>query len=151
MLAVVRIRGNVGIRKEFKDTLKMLKLDSVNSCIVIQETDSYRGMIKKVKDLVTFGEIDLETFTEILKKRGRLNGNKRLNEAELKHIGYGSVEKLAEDIFKGKTSFKEIESLKPVFKLTPPSGGFKATRTHYPNGDLGYRGKEIEKLIKKMI
>ncbi len=35
-------------------------------------------------------------------------------------------------------------------KLNPPRGGFKSIRRHYPGGDLGYRGKDIEKLLERM-
>jgi large subunit ribosomal protein L30 len=36
--------------------------------------------------------------------------------------------------------------------LTPPSKGFrKSIKQHYPDGELGYRGKEINVLLKRMI
>jgi len=40
---------------------------------------------------------------------------------------------------------------KKVIPLKPPKGGFRSVRTNYPKGDLGYRGKAINDLIKKMM
>ena len=151
MLAVIRVRGSVNVWKKFKDTMKMLRLKAVNNCVVVPDNSSYRGMIMKVKDYVTFGEIDLETFIAMMKKRGRTEGDKRLDEKTIAATGFKTVEELTKAIFDGKVSITRVPSLKPVFRLTPPSKGFKSTKTQYPKGDLGYRGKDINKLIKRMI
>lgn len=152
MFAVIRIRGKIGIKKEIEDTLRMLRLNSVNNCVVVPENPSFKGMIEKVKDYVTYGEIDKETLIAMLKKRLRLEGNRRLDEKNLKEIiGVDSFEVLAEKIIKGELKLKDLESVKPVFRLTPPSKGFKSVKEHYPKGDLGYRGKEINELLKRMI
>lgn len=151
MLAVVRIRGTVGVRREFEDTMKILRLKSPNNCVVVPDTPTYRGMVNKVKDYVTFGELDFETFLATMEKRGRLEGNKRLDEKSVKELEFETIEGLAKSIFEGKTTFKKIDGLIPVFKLTPPSGGFKSTKLHHPKGDLGYRGQAINELIKRMI
>ncbi|MEM2203989.1 MAG: 50S ribosomal protein L30, partial [Sulfolobales archaeon] len=43
--------------------------------------------------------------------------------------------------------------VKPVFRLHPPSGGFKGSiKKPYGNGgELGYRGQDINDLIRRMI
>ncbi|MBW2974227.1 uL30 family ribosomal protein, partial [Candidatus Woesearchaeota archaeon] len=69
-IAVIRVRGSVNLKKEVKDTLELLRLYRKNYCIVVDDTPSYKGMITKVKDYVTFGEIDDETFKELIEKRG---------------------------------------------------------------------------------
>jgi large subunit ribosomal protein L30 len=38
-----------------------------------------------------------------------------------------------------------------VIHLKPPAKGFKAIKSHWPKGDLGYRGDKINELIKRMI
>jgi large subunit ribosomal protein L30 len=108
-------------------------------------------MIMKVKDYITFGEIDLDTFVAMLKKRGRVEGNKRLDDKTVVTTGYKTMDELAKAIFEGKVNMRQVPKLKPVFRLTPPSKGFKSTKTQYPKGDLGYRGKAINELIKRMI
>ena len=151
MLAVVRVKGSVGVRQKFEDAMKMLRLTELNRCVVVPDDPSHRGMVTKVRDYVTFGEIDFETFLAMLKKRGRLEGDKRLDEKAIKELGYENVEKLAKDIFEGKVKMKDVPKLKLVFRLTPPSGGFKSTKLHYPKGDLGDHGDAINELLKRMI
>ncbi|MCS7106175.1 MAG: 50S ribosomal protein L30 [Candidatus Aenigmarchaeota archaeon] len=150
MFAVIRIRGRT--RREIEDTLKMLRLKHVNNCVILPETPSFKGMIQKVKDFVTWGEIDKETLVELLKKRLRTLGDKRVDENVLKEVtNFNSFEDFASALIEGKVKLKDFEKLKPVFRLTPPSKGFKSIKEHYPKGDLGYRGKEINELLKRMM
>jgi len=152
LFAVIRIRGRVGVRKEIEDTLKMLRVEKVNNCVLVEETPSFKGMLEKVKDYVTWGEIEKETLVSLLKKRLRLKGNKRVDEKVLKEVtGFNSFEEFAENLIEGKVKLRDYEEIAPVFRLTPPSKGFKSIKEHWPKGDLGYRGKEINELIKRMI
>ncbi len=151
MIAVIRIRGRVGVRRDIEDTLKLLRLKRVNHCVVVPETPSYLGMIKKVKDYVAYGKINFETFLELLKWRGRLEGDKRLTEEEVKKLGFDSIEDLARKLYNGEIKFKDVPKLKPVFRLRPPKGGHKSIKEHYPRGSLGNWGEDINKLLEKMI
>ena len=152
MYAVVRIRGSVDVRKEAKDTLAMLRLKSQNNAMICTEDKEWKGMLQKVKDRVTFGEIDKKTLTLLLQRRLRTAGNKKVDEKVLKETtGYDNFEKFAEDIYSEKIKLKNFRKLKPFFRLTPPSKGFKSVKLHYPRGDLGYRGKEINELLERMI
>jgi large subunit ribosomal protein L30 len=152
MLAVVMIRGRAGLRKEIKDTLLMLNLKAPNNCVLIPETESYEGMLEKCKDVCTWGEIEKETLVKLLQKRLRAEGDKRVDEKLLKEItNFNSFEEFADALLSGKTKLKDFKKLKPVFRLTPPSKGFKSVKEAYPKGDLGYRGKEINELLERMI
>jgi len=153
LLVIIRIRGNVGVRKEIRETLKMLRLNRVNHAVVVPNTPSYQGMLQKVKDYVTWGEISKETLALLLEKRGLLEGNKRLtNDFLLENLKIKSIEELAEKIYNGKIKLSEVPKLKPVFRLHPPRGGFarKKRRPYRDGGELGYRGTDINKLIKRM-
>ncbi|MBW2979978.1 uL30 family ribosomal protein [Candidatus Woesearchaeota archaeon] len=75
-LAVVRIRGNIGLKNEVKDTLKMLNLHRNNYCTVVPNKDSFLGMVRKVKDYVAYGELDDETYKLLVEKRGEKKGDK---------------------------------------------------------------------------
>jgi len=70
-LAVVMIRGLVGIKFDIKKTLEMLRLRKKNVCVVIDDTPSNRGMLIKAKDYITWGEIDDATYKSLLEKRGK--------------------------------------------------------------------------------
>ena len=69
-IAVIRIRGNVGLRTEVKETLNMLRLYNKNFCSVVPNNKNYNGMVSKVKDYVTWGEIEDATSKELIEKRG---------------------------------------------------------------------------------
>jgi len=141
MYAVIRLKGLVKIREDFRDTLKMLRLNRKMHCVLLKEGDIEKGMLQKVKDRVTWGEIDDTILKLLIEKRGRKPGNKRLTQQE------------AEDAFnKIKSEQKFPDTMIPVFRLTPPSKGFKnSIKQHYPKGEQGYRGKEINELLKRMI
>ena len=139
LIAVIRIRGAFMMRKETKDTLKMLRLNRKNHCVLVRGTDSIKGMLQKTKDYMTFGEINEEVLKMLVAKRGRAAGNNRLTAEQ--------AEKAAKEILsEGKSNV-----LKPVFRLTPASGGFGEIKQFYPRGELGYRGEKINELLKKMI
>lgn len=152
MLAVVRVRGAIGVKKDIDDTLKMLRLNGANSCVTLEERPEIRGMLEKVKDFVTYGEVDKETLAALLKKRLRMHGSNRVDEKNLKEVtGFDSFENFAESLIGNRTKLKNFDMFQKSFALSPPSGGFKSIKEHYPKGDLGHRGKDINELLKKMI
>ncbi len=71
MIAVIRIRGQVGVEKSIAETFNRLKLRKKYSCIVIKKpTKEQMGMIKKLRNFVAYGDINEETHKELVKKRG---------------------------------------------------------------------------------
>jgi len=149
MLAVIRIRGDIGVKKEVKDTLKMLNLYRKNTCVIIPETPYFLGMIRKAKDYITWGEISEDVLKKMVEKRGRLEGDKKIDDAFLKKNKIKNMDEIIKKITEGK--IKEI-GIKPYFRLSPPSKGFKGSvKQHYPKGVLGYRKDKINELLKRMI
>ncbi|MBP2143002.1 large subunit ribosomal protein L30 [Methanococcus voltae] len=151
--AVIRVRGSVGVKKDIADTLKMLRLHKVNHCVIVPENEHYIGMVKKVKDFVTYGEIDNETFEKLILKRGRLAGNNRVSEEIVKEATDLSVSELAEKVMAGEIKLKDTE-VKPVFRLHPPRKGYDKEGIKRPfsvGGALGYRAGKINDLIIKMM
>jgi large subunit ribosomal protein L30 len=124
-IAIVRIRGNAKLKKSIKDSLNMLRLYRKNYCVVYEATPSIAGMVNKVKDYVTWGEINEETLKLLKEKRGEKTKDK-----------------------KGK------EVSKPYFRLAPPRKGFARKGIKIPfniGGALGNRKEKINELIKRMI
>ena len=68
-IAVIRIKGQVGLNKDINETLNRLKLRKKYSCVVIEGTKENLGMIKKVENQVAFGEINEETYAKLVEKR----------------------------------------------------------------------------------
>lgn len=56
-IAIVRVRGEINIRPEIKDTMRMLRIPNKHNMAIYPKTPSIIGMIKKVKDYATFGEV----------------------------------------------------------------------------------------------
>jgi large subunit ribosomal protein L30 len=154
---LVRIRGTVNVTGKIADTLDMLNLQRPNHASVIPKTESYMGMVNRVKDYVAYGDIDAPTMEALIKSRGRIMGNKPIDDAFVKAATankYATVQAFAKAVAEGKATLKELGAdAKPVFRLHPPEGGHKgSTKKHYAvKGELGYRGKEINELIKRMM
>lgn len=79
-IAAIRVRGDVCISKSIRDTLDMIHLHKRNFCAVYEKTPQTMGMLDKVKDHITWGEIDDETL-KILNDKRKVEGKKfyRLN------------------------------------------------------------------------
>lgn len=96
MVAIIRITGETGLRKEIVETLNRLRLKRKYSCIVLENPGKEQlGMLKKVRDFVAYGEINQETLKELKEKRGkkgkeffRLHPPRRGIDSK-KHFGYG--------------------------------------------------------------
>lgn len=152
MLAIVRVRGSVGVSGQLKDTMELMQMYAVNHCAVVAETPAMKGMIDKVQSFVTYGPITEETLVHLLEKRGRTAGNKRLDEAFLKTAKMKSVKELAKAIMAGKKP-KEL-GIKNVFRLKAPKKGYErgGIKKPYPlGGALGPRGPAINALLESMI
>ncbi len=159
LYAIIRIRGRVDVPPDVKYTLKLLRLHKKFHMVIYPaDQPGLEGMLQKVKDWVTWGEINYDTLVELLRKRGRTIGNKPLTdeyvETRLKNLGiYGGISGLAKALLDGKVKLHKLDGIKPVFRLHPPRGGFKkSTKRHYNDGgELGYRGEAINELIKRML
>ncbi len=153
-VAVVRLHGKMGLKKDVKDTLLMLRLYKKHTCVVLPNTPVYIGMINKVKEFVTWGEIKPEVFKKLLEKRGRLPGKKVLTEDYLKQKLKLNFDQFTEKFFEFKKELKDVPGLKPFFKLSPPKHGYEKKGTKKPfsmGGALGYRKSKINELIERMI
>jgi len=138
---IVRIRGDVGLKKSIKETLKRLRLRRKYSCIAITPSKEKLGMIKKVKDFVAFGEINEEKLKNLIEKRGLLLNKKKSKPK-------------TEDVIKGLKENKRLQifNLKPFFRLHPPRGGINSKKHFGTNkGVLGDNKEKINDLIERML
>ena len=152
-LVAVRIRGLSDISQEIKDTLVMLRLTRNCHATLLDDRPAYYGMLRKSKDCLTWGEVSQENIALLLKKRGRLVGDKKLTDDYAKALDYESLDALAEALFNVDVEFSSLPELKPVFRLRPPTKGFKGKvkKSFAAGGEAGYRGAEINKLLERMV
>jgi large subunit ribosomal protein L30 len=69
-VAVIRLRGTDDVNFKIEDTMRMLKLHKKMTCSVYDKTPTLMGMLMRVKDYCTYGEIDDETLKLLQDKRG---------------------------------------------------------------------------------
>lgn len=151
--AVVRVRGTVNVNPDTKRTLQLLNLTRANHCVLLEEKPSIKGMLQVAKDYVTWGEIEKDVLSKLISSRGKIEGDKELTDDYIKSAtSYDNVNKLSEAIIDNKFKYKDIPNVKPIFRLNPPKKGYEGIKRSFANkGTLGYRGKEINKLIARMI
>lgn len=149
--AVVRVRSSRKIKKEVQDTLDMLRLNRVNHCTVVPETPQYEGMLQKVKDMVTWGEIDIDTLVDILEKRSGMD-EKQLDDKIEEETQYDRIDEFAIAVTSDKITLDELDGFENVFRMHPPHGGYESVKKPFnTGGSLGYRGERINSLLQKML
>ena len=69
--AVVRVRGTVNIKPDIRKTLELLRLTRTNHCVLVEENEIYKGMLQKVKDYTTWGELSKDTLNKLMKSKAK--------------------------------------------------------------------------------
>ena len=134
--AVIQIRSTINAKREVADTLKMLNLHRVNNCTLIPKNNSYQGMLQKTKDYITWGEINEDTLMKLLT---HISPNIKEN-----------MKTILNDLLTNKKKLQEITN--PGIRLHPPLKGYRGIKKPFSmGGSLGYRGKEINELIFRMV
>jgi len=152
LLAIVRIRSGINRDGETLDALRLLRLERINTAVLLRASPSLDGQIMKIKDVACWGPIEKGALIHLLAKRGRLAGDRRLTEGDLKkETGYSSVEALAEDLLLNKVQLTGVRGLKPFFRLMPPSTRASRKRSGSDRGLLGDLGKGINAVLMKML
>ena len=131
----------------------MLHLTRNNYAVLIDDRPSFLGMLKTAQNHATWGEISKETVNALIKAKGRLVGNKKLSDEYAQSAGFKSLDELAEAMFNCSIEYWRLKNVQPVFKLHPPTKGFKGKikRSFTVGGELGYRGEKIGELVKRMF
>jgi large subunit ribosomal protein L30 len=151
-LCVIAVRGRVNMSYDNKKTLDYLRLHRKNTCSVLDNTPENLGMVRKVKDFITWGTIDEEVFKKIVLARGELLGNRKVKDSNDFDVG-----KVVKEFYEGKVKLRDFEtkySLKPFFRLHPPIKGFERKGIKQPfgkGGVLGDRKDKINILVEKML
>jgi len=151
--AVIRVRGQPDVNRDIEYTMGLLGLTRVNHCVVVPENASTKGMLQMIKDYCTWGEINQDTLTAMIRMRGRLAGDKEITDDYLKEKSdFATVEDLSKAIIENNYKMRDVEAVKPVFRLHPPIKGYEGNKRSYQNGGaLGYRGETINDLVNRML
>jgi large subunit ribosomal protein L30 len=149
---VVRMRGQINVPHWAKNTLNLLKLEKKFRATIIPAKDNTDGMLDAVKHYVSWQEANLDITKELLNKKGRKSGYKKITNEDLTKLGFKTIDDLAASISEGKVSMNKIKPIKPWFALSPPKHGFKrSTRKTYGEGGMLGQNKELAELVRSMM
>ncbi|MCL5009384.1 MAG: 50S ribosomal protein L30 [Candidatus Parvarchaeota archaeon] len=146
-LCVVRIASIVKKGGNVKDSSNALKLNKLYSCTLLEKNESNLKMLERIDNIVTYGEIDKDTLKALLKKRGMVSAKNKYEWDD------NSLEEFCDSFLEGKRSLSDLK-INNTFKLHPPIKGFerKGKKTPFSlGGAFGYRGNNINQLLKRMI
>ena len=149
---VVRICGQADVPYLATTTMSLLKLEKKYRATIIPEKENTLGMLRKIQHYVSWQEVDVETAKELLDKKARKTGYKKVTNEDITSVGFKSMDELATSLAEGKTSLSKLKPLKPWFALDPPRHGFKRStkRLYGQKGVLGYN-KELSTIVKRMM
>lgn len=163
---VVRMKGTVNVPQWANLTLENLHLNKKFRATIIPENEQTLGMLRKIKELVSWTSIDDAFIKEFVEKKGRISASKLVtaasatdpldkkdnNNIENKVSQNTDLSKVVSTISQNQTYLSKISGIKPWFALNPPKGGFrkKSKRSYSQNGILG-ENKELISLVKRMM
>jgi large subunit ribosomal protein L30 len=149
---VVRMTGQINVPHWAKTTLKLLKLDKKFRATIIPVKDNTNGMLDTVKHYVSWQEASPEITKELLNKKGRKEGYKKITDDDVTKLGFKTIDELASSVSEGKVSMNKIKPIKPWFALSPPKHGFRrSTRKTYGEGGILGQNKDLVELVRRMI
>ncbi len=149
---VVRMTGQINVPHWAKTTLKLLKLDKKFRATIIPAKDNTKGMLDTVKHYVSWQEADLDITKELLNKKGRKEGYKKITNEDVTKLGFKTIDELATSVSEGKVTMNKIKPIKPWFALAPPKHGFRrSTRKTYGEGGILGQNKDLVELVRRMI
>ncbi|MCI4360997.1 MAG: 50S ribosomal protein L30 [Thermoplasmata archaeon] len=148
---IIRVRGTIHAKEDIRVTLKELHLNRPNHATVVPESADYKGMLSKVQGYVTWGEAEPETLRLLVEQRAESRTGGRVSGAGGDASkSTGDLAELASGILAHGLSRQE--SLKPLFRLKAPTGGWRSTKKPFSlGGALGYRGRAINTLARRML
>lgn len=166
---VVRMKGTVNVPRWANLTLENLHLSKKFRATIIPENEQTLGMLRKIKELVSWSSVDDAFIKEFIEKKARTSASKLATAPTIttaNGMNNNDTESNIEDkthqnidlstvittISKNQTYLSKISGIKPWFALNPPKGGFrkKSKRSYSQNGILG-ENKELITLVKRMM
>jgi len=148
---IVRVRGSLHARHDVVETLQFLHLTRPNHATVVPEVPSFRGMLSAVQGYVTWGEAEPETVGLLLQQRGETAAGGRLTPEAVAEIAPGQdLATITRAV--AEKGLRNVPGVKPLFRLKAPTGGWRSTKKPFTlGGALGYRGRSINDLVRRML
>lgn len=154
-LIAVRVDGTPGVRHPEESTLSSLRMKRRFSAVVLHDNPSIRGMLRRVKDHITWGEAKKDDIKLLLSSRARTPEGLGISSRFVKQkTNFAGLSELLSELYSGRYTLGKLWEMgvKPVFRLHPPRGGFakSSKRAFTEGGELGYRKDGLHDLLTKM-
>jgi large subunit ribosomal protein L30 len=148
---IIRVRGTIHARHDICETLEHLNLTRPNHATIVPERKDFQGMLARVQGYVTWGEAEPETVTALLAARGETYEGTNLRAAKLADdAGSPALGDLTRTVL--EQGLSRAPGVRPLFRLKAPTGGWRSTKKPFSlGGALGYRGRAINDLARKML
>jgi large subunit ribosomal protein L30 len=149
---VLRIKGQADVPYWATTTMNLLNLEKKFRATILPAKENTLGMLKKIQHYVSWQEIDISITKELLDKKGRKAGYKKITSEDLSEIGFKTMDELASSLSESKSTLSKLKPLKPWFAMDPPRHGFKrSTKKLYgQKGVLGHN-KELITIVRRMM
>jgi len=99
---VIRIKGQADVPYWANTTLRLLKLEKKYRATILPIKENTDGMLKKIQHFISWQEIDMSTTKELLDKKGRRSGYKKITAEDISKAGFKTIDELATSLSKGK-------------------------------------------------
>ena len=154
-LVAIRLDGSPTVRHPEELTMSALRMKSRFSAVLLQDNPSVRGMLRRIKDHVTWAEAKKEDIATLLSNRAMTKeGLGVTSEFLKKNAGLAGLEEAVSSLYSGKLTLAKLWEIgiTPYFRLHPPSGGFpkSSKRPFTDSGELGFRKEGLHRLLAKM-
>lgn len=149
--AVVLVRGLVNVRDAIRETVRRLRLTRVNHLVIVPETEQMKGMLNLAQGYITWGEVDKGTLEYILLRWGRFEGDVPVTKEAVEKRAGVSWDGFLDAVLNGSIKLSDV-GIKPI-RLHPPRKGYGrggVKLTFKEGGALGYRGEQINELLRRM-
>jgi len=175
------MKGTVNVPRWADLTLESLHLDKKFRATIIPENEQSLGMLRKIKEWVSWSSVDDAFIKEFIEKKGRVSSSRLVTTATAtaatndtvgdsdKNNGNSGKEntggngdsqkpqnidldKVASTISQNQLYLSKIPGIKPWFALSPPKGGFrKKSKRSYSQNGVLGENKELVSLVKRMM
>jgi len=163
---VVRMKGTVNIPHWAELTLENLHLNKKFRATIIPENEQSLGMLRKVKDIVSWTSVDESFVRDFIEKKGRFVTSNQDNsekstattttttttDTTTNENPNVNLDKIVSDLATNGKYLSRSSGIKPWFALNPPRGGFKRkSKVSYTQKGILGENKELVELVKRMM
>ena len=149
---VVRIKGQADVPYWASHTMAIMKLERKYRATILPAKDNTLGMLNKVKHYVSWTRIDAGLAHELLEKKARKSGYRKVTADDIAGLGFESMQHMADALTSGSASLSKLKPLKPWFALSPPRHGFRRStkRLAGQKGILG-NNRDLGDIVRRMM